>query len=70
MREDGGEAYQMLCESIEESPVLYVFIDGELLCQEDKELAIKTLSRKVRTINTFLMEYAGNAPDCFRDYKS
>ncbi len=60
VREDGGEAYQMLCESIEESPVLYVFIDGELLCQEDKELAIKTLSRKVRTINTFLMEYAEN----------
>ena len=62
-REDGGEAYQMLHDSIEESPVLYVFLDGELLCHQDNESRTKALKKSVRTINAFLMDYSESHQD-------
>jgi len=57
-RDNNPEAYQMLLESIEQSPVLYIFLDGELLCQEDSQARIKKVKKQVRTINAFLMEYS------------
>lgn len=57
-RENNPEPYQMLLESIEQSPVLYVFLDGELLCQENSEKRIREVKKNARTINDFLMEYS------------
>lgn len=57
-RENNMEVYQTLLESIEQSPVLYIFIDGELLCQDTRDGKIKALKKSVKTINAFLMEYA------------
>lgn len=62
-RDNNPEAYQMLLASIEQSPVLYVFLDGELLCCEDSEARINTVKKKVRTINAFLLEYSEHHQD-------
>ena len=53
-----AEVYRMLLESIDQSPVLYVFLDGELLCSEGNESRIKALRKNVRRINAFLMDYS------------
>lgn len=57
-RDDNPEAYQALQESIDQSPVLYVFLDGELFCHEKKEDKVNELKKKVRTINAFLQDYS------------
>lgn len=62
-RENNPEAYQALLESIRQSPVLYVFLDGKLLCQESSETKIKEVKKNIRTINDFLMEYSEHHQD-------
>lgn len=57
-REKNPEAYQALNRSIEDSTVLYVFIDGESLCKETAEERMKALKKNVRTINAFLLEFS------------
>lgn len=57
-RDNNSEAYQMLLESIAQSPVLYVFLDGELLCHEGSEPKIREVKRNIKTINAFLMDYS------------
>ena len=57
-RDNNPEAYQMLLESIAQSPVLYIFIDGELLCYEGSGAKIKEIRRNIKTLNAFLMEYS------------
>ena len=59
-RDNNPESYQMLLNSIEQSPVLYVFLDGERFCHESREARIKALRKDAKTINAFLMEYAEN----------
>lgn len=57
-RENNPEPYQMLLESIQQSPVLYIFLDGEWFCHEDSGKKISNVKKKVRTINAFLQEYS------------
>lgn len=56
-RENNPEAYQALTQSIETSTVLYLFLDGELLCEENPEDGLRNLKKKVRTLNAYLLEY-------------
>lgn len=57
-RESNPEAYQLLNESIEQSTVLYIFIDGESLCHDDAESRLKAIKKGIRTINAFLLEFS------------
>lgn len=57
-RENNPEPYQMLLESIEQSPVLYVFLDGEKFCYEDSDSKIRAVKKDCRRINDFLQEYS------------
>lgn len=62
-RDNNPEAYQQLNASIEQSPILYVFLDGELLCREDRESRITAMKKKIRTINGFLQDYSDHHSD-------
>jgi len=58
-RENNPEVFAKLGKSIEESTALYIFIDGELLCGDDKETKIKNVKRKcARTINSYINSFA------------
>lgn len=56
-RENNPEPYQILLESLQQSPVLYIFLDGEWFCQQDRQKRINNVKKKVRTINDFLQKY-------------
>ena len=58
-REEISEVFKKLEKSIEETTALYIFIDGELLCGEDKETKIKNVKRKcARTINSYITSFS------------
>lgn len=58
-REKNPEVFKKLGKSLEESTVLYIFIDGELLCGEDKETTIKKVKRKcASTINGYITQFS------------
>ncbi len=57
-KENNPEAFAELKKSISESAALYVFVDGDLLCDEDTERKIKNVKRKCgRIINPFLTDF-------------
>ncbi|MBQ8922220.1 MAG: hypothetical protein IJ060_08690 [Oscillospiraceae bacterium] len=62
-RENNPESYQALTESIEQSTVLYLFLDGELFCEDDPAVGIRNLKKNVRTLNAYLNEYTESHPD-------
>lgn len=66
-RENSGEVFAKISKSIEESTALYIFIDGDLLCEDSTEGKIKNVKRKcARTVNTYITDFAeahdGNLP--------
>lgn len=57
-KENNPEAFAELKKSISESAVLYIFVDGDLLCDENTEKKIKNVKRKCgRIINPFLTDF-------------
>lgn len=57
-KENNPEAFAELKKSISESAALYIFVDGDLLCDEDTERKIKNVKRKCgRIINPFLTDF-------------
>lgn len=57
-KENNPEAFAELKKSISESAALYIFVDGDLLCDEDTEKKIKNVKRKCgRIINPFLTDF-------------
>ena len=58
-RENNPKAFDSLNKSIEESTALYIFIDGELLAEEDYDKQLKNVQRKAaRTINSYITNFA------------
>lgn len=58
-RENNPEVFAKLNDSIEKSSVLYIFIDGDLLCSDDTETKIKNVKRKCsRTINGYIQRFS------------
>ncbi len=62
-KENNPEAYASLIDSIEKSAALYIFLDGEILCEEDKDKRIVKLKKSARVINNFLQEFGENHQD-------
>lgn len=57
-KENNPEAFAELKKSISESAALYIFVDGDFLCDEDTEKKIKNVKRKCgRIINPFLTDF-------------
>ncbi|MDE6034794.1 MAG: hypothetical protein K2G36_02675 [Ruminococcus sp.] len=57
-KEKNPQAFAELQKSIKESTALYIFIDGELLCEEETEEKIKKVKRKCgRIINPFITDF-------------
>ena len=58
-REENPEIFKYLNSSIEISTALYIFVDGELLCDSNKERRIRNVQRKcARTINQYIKNYS------------
>ena len=56
---ENADAFEKIGKSIEESTALYVFIDGDLLCEEDHETKVKNVKRKcARTISPYITEFS------------
>lgn len=57
-RENNPEAFESLNKSINDSTALYIFIDGELLADENPDKRLNNVKRKVaRTINSYITEF-------------
>ncbi len=62
-KENNPEAYAALNASIEQSTALYIFLDGVLLCQEDKDSRIRAMKKHARILNHFLQDYSDKHPN-------
>lgn len=57
-RENNAGAYNRFNEAIDASTAIYIFIDGELLCDENEQTRIKNVNRKcARVINPYITSY-------------
>lgn len=57
-REENPEVFEKLNESIRSSTTLYIFIDGDLLCEEETERKIRNVKRKcAKTINPYITQF-------------
>lgn len=66
-RNDNPEVYTELINSINESTALYIFIDGELLCNENPEKRMRNIERKCKAklnsiISNFVQSHAEELP--------
>lgn len=58
-RENNPEVFAKLEKSIKESTVLYIFIDGDLFCYDDKDKRKKEVQKKcARSINSHITSFA------------
>lgn len=57
-REDNPIAFESVQNSIKESTALYIFIDGDLLCEGERDDKIRKIKRKcAKTINPYITEF-------------
>lgn len=59
VREDNPQAFEKLMDSIKESTALYIFIDGDLFCEENSDKRKRNIERKcARTVNSYIQSFA------------